>query len=71
MPVKSILTPLDVDTSPEDSKKTRKKSTPTVLIPFILDVYSYCFYNDSFASKKYLSQESILMNIASASQGLS
>ena len=71
MPAKLTLIQPDADTLPEGSRKTPKKSTLIVLISFILDVYSYCFYNDSFASKKYLSQESILMNIASASHGVS
>lgn len=55
-------------------KKTQTSSTLTVLFYPILDVYGYCYYNDSFDASRteipnkpkpkfYHSQESLLMNI--------
>ncbi len=40
---------------------------------FNIDIYSYCYYNDSFAlggdeeKKQFLSQESILLTLAKSS----
>lgn len=47
---KLILTQLGAVTSIKDLKKILMNLILTVTVDFIVDVYGYCFYNDSFTA---------------------